>query len=113
MHPLQGKRHGWALLYDRIAVDHLHGETMLAAIDIHQLQDRYVAGLAIRLIVQPQSEQMRSLQAGLDEYVDGEGAVVGAQGFGDGQASEFQYLIRDVRLFAVAGFGWRFRFLGG
>jgi hypothetical protein len=53
---------------------------------------------------------MRSLQAGLDEYVDGEGAVVGAQGFGDGQASEFQYLIRDVRLFAVAGFGWRFRF---
>ncbi|MNG27382.1 hypothetical protein D3C81_2015470 [compost metagenome] len=54
MHPLHGEGDGRALLHDGFAADDLHGEAVQATVDVHQLQARYVAGLAIRLVIQQQ-----------------------------------------------------------
>ena len=56
---------------------------------------------------------MRALQARFDQHVDGEGAVVGAQGFGGGQAGEFQYVVGDaLRILRRGGCGRCLRGLG-
>ncbi|MNT36867.1 hypothetical protein D3C71_1577320 [compost metagenome] len=52
------------------------------------------------------------MQAGLDQYCYGERAVVGAQGFGAGQACQLQHFIGFVRLFIVSGFSSRRGFAG-
>ncbi|MNR19356.1 hypothetical protein D3C85_1361440 [compost metagenome] len=80
---------------------------MQAAVDVHQLQDRHVARLAVGLVVQYQPEQVRALQAWFDQHVDGEGAVVGAQGFCGRQTRKLEHLVNAVGLFAGVGLGRR------
>ncbi|MCY1375572.1 hypothetical protein D9M69_629980 [compost metagenome] len=77
MHPLYGECHRRALLHNVFAIDHLHGEAVFAAIDVHQLQGRHVAWLAVGLAVQQQAQQVGGLQARFDQYVNREGAIVG------------------------------------
>ncbi|MNQ72583.1 hypothetical protein D3C85_872910 [compost metagenome] len=112
MHALQGEGCGWALLHNVFAIDHLHGEAMLAAIDIHQLQDRHIDWLAVGLAVQQQAQPVGAFQARLDQYVYREGAIVGAQGFGIGQTGQLQYFIGLLGWLISGGFSNRRGFVG-
>ena len=61
MHPLDGERHGRALLDELLAFERLYAERVIATVDVHQLQAWDIAGLAIGIAVEHQSQQMLAL----------------------------------------------------
>ncbi|MCY1538926.1 hypothetical protein D9M68_744890 [compost metagenome] len=66
---------------------------MFAARQVHQVQARHVAGLAVGLAIQAQAQAVAGLQTRVQRHADAEGAVVGTQGFVGGDVGEREHLV--------------------